>query len=70
MVKRGIKTEDELLSLAWVRAKDGEPDFRALFRIRPLRRELSSSLPHGECSVLASCWSGHVRPGNKLYLRH
>ena len=29
MVKRGIKTEDELLSLAWARVKDGEPDLQS-----------------------------------------
>ena len=29
MVKRGIKTEDELLSLAGARAKDGEPDLQS-----------------------------------------
>ena len=28
MVRQGIKTDDELLSLAWARAQDGEPDFQ------------------------------------------
>ena len=30
MIKQGIKTEDELLSLAWARAKDGEPDLQSI----------------------------------------
>ena len=29
MVRQGIKTEDELLSLAWGRAQDGEPDLQS-----------------------------------------
>ena len=28
MVRQGIKTDDELLSLAWASAQDGEPDFQ------------------------------------------
>ena len=29
MVKQGIKTEDELLSLIWARVRDGEPDLQS-----------------------------------------
>ena len=29
MVRQGIKTEDELLSLAWARWHDGEPDLQS-----------------------------------------
>ena len=30
MVKRGIRAEDELLSLVWAHAKDCEPDLQSL----------------------------------------
>ena len=34
MVRQGIKTEDEFLSLAWARAQDGEPDLQSFVLIK------------------------------------
>ena len=47
MVKRGTKTEDELLSLAWVRAKDGEPDLQNFV----LHNQITNDKIFGHCTV-------------------
>ena len=70
MVKRGIKTEDQLLSLAWARTKDGEPHLQSFVLNKTPKAQAGHIATTWRCRVQVSCWSGHARPEYKLYLRH